>query len=82
MQTAQTSPLNFFESKVFHPERFLPEGHPLYDVRFGGDQKEAFKPFSAGPRNCMGGKYVHPAFSIIITYAKTSMPEHSWPKLE
>ncbi|KAF7944490.1 hypothetical protein EAE96_010881 [Botrytis aclada] len=56
MQTAQTSSLNFFEPKVFHPERFLPERHPLYEVRFGKDQKEAFKPFSAGPRNCMGGK--------------------------
>ncbi|KAJ8068401.1 hypothetical protein OCU04_003961 [Sclerotinia nivalis] len=55
MQTAQTA-LNFFELKVFHPERFLPENHPLYDARFAGDQRKAFKPFSAGPRNCMGGK--------------------------
>ncbi|KAA8563653.1 hypothetical protein EYC84_011675 [Monilinia fructicola] len=56
MQAAQTSPLNFFEPKVFHPERFLPESHPLYDSRFATDNREAFKPFSTGPRSCMGGK--------------------------
>ncbi|RAL60850.1 hypothetical protein DID88_010175 [Monilinia fructigena] len=42
VQAAQTSPLNFFEPKVFHPERFLPKSHSLYDARFATDKKEAF----------------------------------------
>lgn len=56
MHTAQTSPQNWSEPLVFHPERFLPPGHAFYDSRFDCDDKEAFKPFSIGTRNCIGGK--------------------------
>lgn len=83
MQAAQTSPLNFFEPKVFHPERFLPESHPLYDSRFATDNREAFKPFSTGPRSCMGGKYVYSTFSrSMIVDANLLTLGHSWHKLE
>lgn len=43
---------NFFEPKVFHPERWL-EGE---DPRFKDDRKDAFHLFSHGPRNCLGKK--------------------------
>ncbi|EED21160.1 cytochrome P450, putative [Talaromyces stipitatus ATCC 10500] len=43
---------NFFEPDAFHPERWL-EGE---DPRFRSDRKDAFHPFSHGPRNCLGKK--------------------------
>lgn len=43
---------NFFEPDVFHPERWL-DGE---DSRFKDDRKDAFRPFSHGPRNCLGKK--------------------------
>lgn len=46
------SPDNFFEPKVLHPERWLG------DERFKEDKLDASQPFSIGPRNCIGKKYV------------------------
>lgn len=43
---------NFFEPYSFHPERWLARDNP----QFAGDQKDAFRPFSHGPRNCLGKK--------------------------
>ncbi|CAE7205730.1 hypothetical protein CFE70_008713 [Pyrenophora teres f. teres 0-1] len=56
MHTAQTSSRNWTEPLAFHPERFLAPCHELYDARFDHDDKEVFKPFSIGTRNCIGGK--------------------------
>ncbi|KAI1259181.1 cytochrome P450 [Xylariaceae sp. FL1019] len=50
---------NFALPYEFHPERHLPDTHPLYDARFRGDNKKAFIPFSMGPRGCPG---YHSAF--------------------
>lgn len=36
------------------PERWLPDSHPRYDDRFANDNKSVFKPFSHGPRDCIG----------------------------
>lgn len=44
------SPANFLEPLEFRPERWLG------DVRFEGDNKACFHPFSFGPRNCIGKK--------------------------
>lgn len=41
---------NFHDPDVFHPERWLG------DPRFATDQRDAFQPFSHGPRNCLGKK--------------------------
>ncbi|KAK7416664.1 hypothetical protein QQZ08_011930 [Neonectria magnoliae] len=45
------NPANFIRPDEFIPERWL--GDPL----FANDRKEAFQPFSVGPRNCIGKKY-------------------------
>lgn len=56
LQTIQNHPDHWTEPDVFHPERWLPETHKYYDARFAKDNKEAFRPFSCGPRNCIGWK--------------------------
>ncbi|KAA8569823.1 hypothetical protein MFRU_064g00300 [Monilinia fructicola] len=38
----------------WHPERWLPADHPLYSPLFDQDNKEASRPFSTGPRVCLG----------------------------
>ncbi|CAK7200053.1 hypothetical protein SEUCBS139899_002741 [Sporothrix eucalyptigena] len=43
------NPANFALPDSFVPERWLGA-----DARFEGDQKDAFQPFSYGPRNCAG----------------------------
>ncbi|OOQ84417.1 sterigmatocystin biosynthesis P450 monooxygenase stcL [Penicillium brasilianum] len=48
--SAYHSSKNFFKPDQFCPERWLG------DSLFGGDTKDAFQPFSVGPRNCIGKK--------------------------
>ena len=40
---------NFYRADSFCPQRWLGT-----DSRFAGDRKDAFQPFSYGPRNCIG----------------------------
>ncbi|KAI9776748.1 MAG: hypothetical protein M1839_009392 [Geoglossum umbratile] len=40
--------------RTFIPERWLPPTHPLHDDRFKDDNNGAAKPFSLGPRGCLG----------------------------
>ena len=56
LQNIQNHPDLWVAPREFHPERFLPPSDPRYDSRFDKDDKQAFKPFAIGPRNCMGGK--------------------------
>lgn len=44
------SKTNFQDPDVFDPERWLDE------PEYGWDRKDAFHPFSIGPRNCIGRK--------------------------
>lgn len=48
------SSANFTDPNSFIPERWLPEA----PERFRNDRKDALQPFSIGPRNCIGKKYV------------------------
>ncbi|ATY64628.1 cytochrome P450 3A17 [Cordyceps militaris] len=48
------NPDNFLLPDQFLPERWLPASHPKYDGRFANDNKSVFKPFSHGPRDCIG----------------------------
>jgi cytochrome P450 len=52
MYPAAHSPDNFKNPDIFTPERYLPEGAEEY----ASDRKDAFHPFSFGPRNCLGKK--------------------------
>ena len=52
--TASHSERYFHDAQNFHPERWLPPSHPHYNIAFVNDQKEASKPFSTGPRGCLG----------------------------
>ncbi|KAK8091033.1 hypothetical protein PG994_000538 [Apiospora phragmitis] len=56
LQSIQNDSSLWVEPREFHPERFLPATHPLYENRFDADIKDAFMPFSTGPRNCVGNK--------------------------
>ncbi|KAK1706783.1 hypothetical protein CaCOL14_013284 [Colletotrichum acutatum] len=47
------------------PESFIPERW-LGDPRFVGDQREARKPFSFGPRNCIGMNLAYTEMRIIL----------------
>lgn len=49
-------PENFHKPREFHPERFLEKNDVRYHTVFENDRKEAFQPFSMGPRNCIGAK--------------------------
>lgn len=51
---AHHSPYNFHDCESFVPERWLPDA----PAEFRGDNKDAFQPFSTGPRNCVGKKWV------------------------
>jgi cytochrome P450 len=61
----------FKNARKYQPERHLPKSHPLYDPEYSGDVKEAFNPFSQGPRGCPG---------VAITYmeAKIFLARFLW----
>ncbi|GAB1312717.1 Cytochrome P450 monooxygenase [Madurella fahalii] len=56
LQNIQNSATLWVDPDGFHPERFLAPSHPFYDGRFEKDVKEAYMPFSTGPRNCIASK--------------------------
>lgn len=66
LQAAQTSvyvsqyATNHSERNFTEPDSFAPERW-LDDPKFANDKKTAAQPFSYGPRNCLGKKYVSSA---------------------
>ncbi|KAM3509232.1 hypothetical protein MY11210_006415 [Beauveria gryllotalpidicola] len=48
------NPNNFADPDLYRPQRWLPTTHPLYDDRYKNDNKDVFKPFSFGARDCIG----------------------------
>ena len=76
---AYVSPTNFEDPKSFVPERWLPDSDP----RFASEKKNVFKPFSTGPRDCIGKRY---GFSLAFRYPFFGMAmfpkiSHLTPKL-
>ena len=54
------------------PERFVPERW-LGEERYEGDRREVWNPFSFGPRNCLGRRYVGLTPSYFLNLMR------SWP---
>ncbi|KAJ5661789.1 uncharacterized protein N7477_009405 [Penicillium maclennaniae] len=64
LYSAFHSPDNFLLPNTFVPERWLDssESRP-----FMSDKKEAFRPFSHGPRNCLGQHLANAEMRLILT---------------
>ena len=60
------SPRNFIDHDTFKPQRFLPAAHPLYDMRYSGDNKAAFMQFAAGPRDCIGKNLAYAELHLVV----------------
>lgn len=59
--------MNFKDPYDFHPERWLPKTHAEYDPAFETDQKDASKPFSLGPRGCLGINLAYIEMRMILS---------------
>lgn len=64
------SPKYWHEPHEFHPERWLSIDDEGYNAAFGNDNKEAFKPFSQGPRMCIGINLAYMELRIILAKRK------------
>ncbi|KXS93577.1 hypothetical protein AC578_989 [Pseudocercospora eumusae] len=62
------NPANFNDAHEFHPERFLPKSHHLYDSRFQDDQLWLVKPFSHGPRDCVGRNLAYAIMRLTLAH--------------
>lgn len=60
------NPVNFVEPESYIPERWLPATHPQYEERFTADNRAVFKPFSYGPRDCIGKNLAFSEMRLII----------------
>ncbi|KAJ8066239.1 hypothetical protein OCU04_005322 [Sclerotinia nivalis] len=56
----------FTDCNEFHPERWLPSSHPLYNSRYQNDDKDASKPFSLGPRSCLGINLAYMEMRVVL----------------
>ncbi|KAI9149622.1 Cytochrome P450 monooxygenase astJ [Paramyrothecium foliicola] len=60
------SALNFNQPETFAPERWLSAEHPLHDAQFDTDNKAACKPFSYGPRDCIGKNLAYAEMRLVL----------------
>lgn len=60
------NPAHFVDPDSFHPERFLPKDHPLYDQRFANDDLQTLRPFSYGQRDCIGKNLAYAEMRVIM----------------
>ncbi|PTB77119.1 cytochrome P450 [Trichoderma longibrachiatum ATCC 18648] len=54
------NPAHFHDAETFIPERWLG------DARFQSDKRDAFMPFSIGPRNCIGRNLAYSEMRLIL----------------
>ncbi|KAL4806041.1 cytochrome P450 [Aspergillus unguis] len=57
----------FTDPESFHPERWLPTDHPLYNPCYANDNLDASKPFLIGPRTCLGKNLAYLELRLILT---------------
>ena len=60
------NPDNFLDPDAYRPERWLPPSHPLYDPRFADDKTSVLKPFSYGPRDCIGKNLAYLEMRLVV----------------
>ncbi|GFF37463.1 toxin biosynthesis cytochrome P450 monooxygenase, putative [Aspergillus udagawae] len=60
------SSANFHNPDSFIPERWLASPEEGINGRFAMDRKEAFQPFSYGPRNCLGQHLANAEMRLIL----------------
>ncbi|RDI80739.1 hypothetical protein Vi05172_g9168 [Venturia inaequalis] len=63
LATAFRSPINFADPLDFIPEGWIETENP----RFKNDKREVLKPFSAGPRNCIGQNLAYAEIELVLT---------------
>jgi len=68
-------PQHWHDPESFHPERWLPAGHQYRKAVFDKDVKEASKPFSLGPRGCLGINLAYMEMRIILAKCKSPVPD-------
>ncbi|ESZ98156.1 hypothetical protein SBOR_1459 [Sclerotinia borealis F-4128] len=56
----------FTDANTFHPERWLPVSHPLYNPRHANDNKDASKPFSVGSRAGLGINLAYMEIRVVL----------------
>ncbi|KAF7911958.1 uncharacterized protein EAE98_011715 [Botrytis deweyae] len=61
------NPDNFTDPNSFRPERWLLPTHPRYDARYAKDNLACVKPFSHGPRDCLGKNLAYNEMRLIIS---------------
>ncbi|TGO44473.1 hypothetical protein BCON_0512g00020 [Botryotinia convoluta] len=61
------NPENFTDPDSFRPERWLHPTHPRYDARYAKDNLACFKPFSHGPRDCIGKNLAYNEMRLLIS---------------
>lgn len=63
------SPLNFHDPQSFCPERWLPEVYNDPTSPFYNDRRDVHKPFSFGPRDCIGRNLAFHEMRLILALA-------------
>ncbi|KAF5867749.1 putative benzoate 4-monooxygenase cytochrome p450 protein [Botrytis fragariae] len=61
------NPNNFTDPDSFRPERWLLPTHPHYDARYAKDNLACVKPFSHGPRDCIGKNLAYNEMRLLIS---------------
>lgn len=57
---------NFHDAKSFHPQRWLAEEHSDPNSPFHNDNRDCHRPFSYGPRNCIGRNLAYHELRLIL----------------
>lgn len=74
--TVYNSPLYWHHPEKFVPERWMLD-EPGYEDYHNFDRRDALLPFSTGPRNCIGKKYVL-MFSAVTCSALITVEPLAW----
>lgn len=57
---------NFHDAKTYRPERWLPDAKENPESPFFQDNREGVRPFSYGPRNCIGRNLAYHELRLIL----------------